>query len=303
MTYPNLPTDDRTLDLLALRAVEGIDAESERMLGGDALCEDFDTAAAVLAIGFMAEAGLESPPASLLGRLESVAGEYTSIDSADSRGPASTTTPSTDHVAGRIEPKPQRGESHGDDAVSGRQGSGPIGAIGLVGWLAAAACLAFAMVTMAPERAPSAAESLALLESRSGIVKTSWLGLDDASLSDSPHQFDVELSGEVIWDEEANEGFMVFEGLAENVPTEYQYQLWIFDADRPTGQLPQHGDGILSQRPVDGGVFDADASGRVIVPIDAKLSVGKAAVFAITVELPGGVVVSDRDIVTLALVE
>ena len=79
--------------------------------------------------------------------------------------------------------------------------------------------------------------------------------------------------------------------------------------DRPTGDLPQFAiegfPDLLTQRPVDGGVFDiaaqAAATGEVIIPIDAKLPVGDARIFAITVEPPGGVVVSDRDIVTVAI--
>jgi anti-sigma-K factor RskA len=75
---------------------------------------------------------------------------------------------------------------------------------------------------------------------------------------------------------------MRFGGVAPNDPTEQQYQLWIFDATRPEAT------------PVDGGVFDIGESGEVIVPINAKLPVREAAAFAITVEQPGGVVVSDR---------
>ena len=108
----------------------------------------------------------------------------------------------------------------------------------------------------------------------------------------------------VVWRQATDTGFMVFTGLAGNDPTELQYQLWIFDAERRIGDLPQFAiDGfpaILTQRPVDGGVFDS-GDGEVIIPIDAKLPVGQAAMFAITVEPPGGVVVSDRDIVTAAL--
>jgi hypothetical protein len=45
-------------------------------------------------------------------------------------------------------------------------------------------------------------------------------------------------------------------------------------------------------------VFDVagtDADGEVCVPIDARLPIGKPTLFAITVEKPGGVVVSKRD--------
>jgi anti-sigma-K factor RskA len=77
---------------------------------------------------------------------------------------------------------------------------------------------------------------------------------------------------------------MVFKGLANNDPTRAQYQLWIFDKTRD------------EKFPVDGGVFDVDSeSGDVIVPIRATLPVNAPMLFAVTLEQPGGVVVSKRD--------
>ena len=78
---------------------------------------------------------------------------------------------------------------------------------------------------------------------------------------------------------------MRFSGLKPNDPDREQYQLWIVDASR--GEP-------LKVPPVDGGVFDAGAGGDVIVPIAPKLPVGKAFAFAVTIEPPGGVVVSDQ---------
>ena len=71
--------------------------------------------------------------------------------------------------------------------------------------------------------------------------------------------------------------------LQHNQPNAEQYQLWIFD-------------GARDQRyPVDGGVFDVtSSSGEQFVRIHAKLRVQVPLVFAVTVEIPGGVVVSDR---------
>ena len=92
--------------------------------------------------------------------------------------------------------------------------------------------------------------------------------------------------GDVVWSQSRQQGFMRFRGLAANDPTVEQYQLWIFDADRDEAY------------PVDGGVFDvaaSDADGEIVVAIDARLPVGKPTLFAITVERPGGVVVSSRE--------
>jgi hypothetical protein len=96
-------------------------------------------------------------------------------------------------------------------------------------------------------------------------------------------------TGDVVWHSGLQRGFMRISGLAPNDPSKEQYQLWIFDEER--------GDTF----PVDGGVFDvgADAQGDVLVPIQAKLAVSKAKLFAITVERPGGVVVSKRERIVL----
>ena len=91
-------------------------------------------------------------------------------------------------------------------------------------------------------------------------------------------------SGDVVWSDARQEGYMRFSNFAANDPTVEQYQLWIFDAERS------------ADYPVDGGVFDIPAgSDEVVVPIRAKLPVNRATLFAITVEKPGGVVVSSRE--------
>jgi len=88
------------------------------------------------------------------------------------------------------------------------------------------------------------------------------------------------VSGEVVWHQDLQQGYMVFENLPVNDPSAEQYQLWIVDG------APTH--------PVDGGVFDVTSSGEVIVPIDPKLEIKNPVAFGVTVEPPGGVVVSDR---------
>ena len=91
------------------------------------------------------------------------------------------------------------------------------------------------------------------------------------------------VSGDVVWDPVTQKGFLHFVGLASNDATVSQYQVWIFDATRD------------QRYPIDGGVFDVPANANeVVIPFDAKLNVSKAAAFAITVEKPGGVVVSSR---------
>jgi len=90
--------------------------------------------------------------------------------------------------------------------------------------------------------------------------------------------------GDVVWSQATQKGFMRFRGLEANDPNVSQYQLWIFDAQRDEAY------------PVDGGVFDvpAQSDGDIVVQIDPRLPVSRATAFAVTVEKPGGVVVSSR---------
>jgi anti-sigma-K factor RskA len=67
-----------------------------------------------------------------------------------------------------------------------------------------------------------------------------------------------------------------------NDPTVEQYQLWIIDPTR-------------DDEPIDGGVFDIASTGEVIVPVQAKLLVNQPTAFAVTIEKPGGVVVSTQE--------
>ena len=124
------------------------------------------------------------------------------------------------------------------------------------------------------------------------LIQWDWISTDDEAVVG-------EVIGDVVWSDALNKGYMRISGLAVNDPSLKQYQLWIFDATNPTGDLPQFGEGLLSQRPIDGGVFNIDTDGEIIIEINAKLLVEQAAAFAITVEPPGGVVVSDRSRVPL----
>lgn len=96
--------------------------------------------------------------------------------------------------------------------------------------------------------------------------------------------------GDVVWHGGSQRGTMRFLDLPANDPAKQQYQLWIVDAKRNAAQ------------PVDGGVFDVPAGEtEVVIPIDPKVVVHDAQAFVVTVEAPGGVVVSDREqIVVLA---
>lgn len=130
------------------------------------------------------------------------------------------------------------------------------------------------------------ADRLELIAEADDVVQVAWAPQEDASLSELDGERTA-LYGDVVWSDAKQSGYMRFRGLRPNDPTVEQYQLWVFDEARS------------AEHPVDGGVFDiaaaaASEDGEVIVPIDAKLPITKATLFAITVERPGGVVVSDR---------
>ena len=128
-----------------------------------------------------------------------------------------------------------------------------------------------------PPAAPTPQERFAALASQPGTMRLDWSATEDPTATGA--------DGAVVWNQRTQEGIMRFSGLATNDPSEFQYQLWIFDGSRD------------DRFPVDGGVFDIPpGSDEVYVPISPKLTVrGEPVLFAVTVEQPGGVVVSDRE--------
>jgi len=88
------------------------------------------------------------------------------------------------------------------------------------------------------------------------------------------------VSGDVIWSDKQQAGYMRLKGLPANDPKKEQYQLWIYEENQG------------EKTPIDGGVFDVAENGEIIIPIDAKLQAKNPKMFAITIEKPGGVVVS-----------
>jgi hypothetical protein len=167
---------------------------------------------------------------------------------------------------------------------------------GAYGWLAAAACLVLAVVAWnrPPPRAPTAhvspspaavpppavpptpAEERAALLAKADSLKVTFGATKDPAAHG--------VSGDVVWDPATQRGFMRLVGLAPNDPSMHQFQLWIFDGGRD------------KRYPVDGGVFDIPANAtEVVLPIRAALPVLAPKAFAVTIEKPGGVVVSGRE--------
>lgn len=162
-----------------------------------------------------------------------------------------------------------------------------------LGWaLAAAACIALAVnvwftrvppqeigskfptPATTPEKLTAQQEYASLIASDPNMIKASW---GAGSMKDLK-----EVGGDVGWSAEKQKGFMLLRGLPVNDPSKQTYQLWIVDKTRD------------AKHPVDGGVFDVPSGGEVVIPIKAKLLTLKPEMFVITVEQPGGVVVSEQ---------
>lgn len=253
---------DRRLELLAERAFFGLSPEDQRELerlgGDDSPVDEIALAAAALDLGLHGQAmAHEALPAHLRQRTLDAMRQA----AAEER----KATPSV--VPGSLERLAANDTPRRD----------------WLGWAVAAAAVAVAAFSWS--RQPNLAQQTPM-ELRSellaaakrdpaSVVELNWTKTEDPAAKDA--------TGKVLWSDKLQRGVMEFRGLAANNPKESQYQLWIFDADRPEAT------------PVDGGVFDIPAGkSEVLVPIDARLPVSKATLFAVSVEKPGGVVVSDR---------
>ncbi len=257
---------ERLFELLASRATEGLSASDSQRL--ESLLEEspqvdaegFDRAAAAVHLALL---GPEMPvPEALKWKLAAASREL---------------------VASRHQVEA--------DAAPRRPADRPTpGRPGAFGWWAAAAALVLALAGWWPRLFTATEKTLD--EGRTARLPVESLARDPATLrvawTATEDATAVEASGEVLWNGERQAGYMRIAGLARDDPKQYQYQLWIFDRARD------------ERFPVDGGVFDMPAEGgEVLVPIDAKVAVGEPYLFAITVERPGGVVVSTRERIAL----
>jgi hypothetical protein len=281
---PHNQPDEAMIDLLIKQVTEGLSPDEQRALdvldseAASGHLRELERAAAAIAVAGSAGAG--PLPAALGQRLVQDAERHF----AEARGAA------------------QSGEP-----VSPRSGVGvrgpPRSRSGAWGWLAAAACLVLAIMAWnrqpapppvaevkppptqvaepppgppVPPAPPTPAEERTELLAKADAVKVTLGATHDPSAAG--------MSGDVVWDQATQRGFVRFAGLAPNDPAVHQYQLWIFDGARD------------KRYPVNGGVFDIPAhSHEVVIPIHAALQVISPKAFAVTVEKPGGVVVSGRE--------
>jgi hypothetical protein len=260
-TRPQGQPDEALVDLLLKQVTEGLSPAEQRALDvldtgvASALQRDLERAAA--AVTLAGSAGQPRLPAALAERLAQQAAEhFASTSKVADLGAARATAAAAE--AARV---PARTQSR---------------AGWYLGWLAAAACLVLAIVGWHRTPPVAPAEERAALLAKSDSLKI--------TLGATKEPAATGMTGDVVWDPVTQRGFLHFAGLAANDPAVHQYQIWIFDAARD------------KRYPVDGGVFDVPANAtEVVIPIRASLMVLKPAAFAVTVEKPGGVVVSGRE--------
>jgi hypothetical protein len=293
-TRPPGQPDEAMVDLLVKQVTEGLSPAEQRALDvmdselASAYLRDLERAAA--AVTLAGSTGGEPLPAALSARIAQHAAEHFAAAerSAQPSGVADLSEART--AAAEQARVPQ--------SLAPSPAPTRVARYGGYGWLAAAACLVLAIfgwerpppavppvaVTPAPvivpppekPAPPTAAEERAALLAKTDSLKIPLGATKDPAAAG--------VTGDVVWDPATQRGFLHFAGLAPNDPAIHQYQIWIFDAGRD------------KRYPVDGGVFDVPANaGEVVIPIRASLMVRKPAAFAVTVEKPGGVVVSGRE--------
>jgi anti-sigma-K factor RskA len=264
----NVNTEEIMLDLLCKKAVYGLDEQEEKQLAelqreagvGDE-SESFERA--VSAIHLASVDSSEEMPASLRNRILAEAERHFE-EAAEPR---------------RAMPAP----------VPTREAGSWFGWLGWAFAAAASIVLALNMFYTRPtetvDRPP--VEQLTPLQMRQRLIDTS----PDLARGNwgAGNVKGVVPSGDIVWSDTNQAGYMRLSGLPVNDPNQSTYQLWIFDETQS------------DKTPIDGGTFNVNSQGEVIIPIDAKLAPRNTTMYAITVEKPGGVVVSNREkIVALA---
>lgn len=172
---------------------------------------------------------------------------------------------------------------------------------GMLGWAVAAAAIAVAgFVWMRTQPPPSPAPNpggTPVAQTAPDGKKLAQLRADllkDAAthtLTWAKGAIETTVEGDVVWNNVKQEGYLRFSRAARNDASKEQYQLWIYDKARADWE----------KLPIDGGVFDLGeasvdpATGDMLVKITPKLRVLEPAKFALSLEKPGGVVVTNGE--------
>lgn len=245
-------------ELLVMRATEGLnETQSNRLIQllsqhnlEDTAEFDLAAAAAANAFGRKNAKALDKPPEALIGKLQTDADRFFA-----------------NHQQNIVQLRPR----------STRPMSWSLG------WATAAALAIVLVATTLVDVgfSPSyKSERERLIADAEGTIIVPWAVPDDPEFAG--------VRGNVVWNSEQQQGYMLLTGMPANDPAASQYQLWLVDPERDT-------------HPVDGGVFDIPTDkSDVVIPINAKLAVNDPTVFAITREQPGGVVVSKGPLLVVA---
>lgn len=256
-------SEERWLDLLVAEATQGLSPEERaeleslrRELPNEVRWDLEKAAAAIDLAGTPQERAGEGPPPELTARLQEQAARHFGFEAAP-----------------RVLPFPAAPRPAAPPLASGRP------------WLAVAASLLAAVLGWAVGRSGERPAPLPPPQSPLELAQAAAAAPEALVWTfKSPGEGDGELIGTVAWNPRSQAGLMRFRGLPANDPSREQYQLWIFDQAQD------------ERYPIDGGVFDVQAGAtEALVPIVAKLRVSRPTLFAVTVEKPGGVVVSSRE--------
>lgn len=310
MTPPRDTLRERLEDLLIERATVGIVDETNE-LEIEALLRkvpdldplEFELAAAAADLAMMGSIGEmnEPMPASVRANVERVLTDAVrnGVFSADAQQKSATGVPGGARVAGdaglRLAVE-QSGQIAGGPGTRQQQasGGGRQGVLASLGWLVAAAAFVIAAIGwlripastdpqgVSPTASAEPSAVLQLVANAPDCARWDWNPWEAKPEGGRSIGEQNDVAGEVAWSTSHQTGVMRFVGLPPNDPEHFQYQLWIIDP--------------AQKHPIDGGVFDVPTVGECLVTIDPKIRVSGVAAFAITLERPGGVVVSDQDV-------
>ena len=272
---------DRLLELLAERALDGLDADQQHELESLLQAQpDFD--------------------AECLDRTAAL------LDRAAAAG---DTEPLPEHLKDRIlanpwleHPAAARGleaPATLKAASSGRSRMRPREAFA---WLAAAACLLLAVFAWytrptpaPPQKSPAVANSeppatpprgdtpapspatLTVAQQREQLLASAPDVLHVQLVSNDSGAVAIKPGGDIVWSSGRQMGYLRLQGLASNDPAQRQYQLWIIGGDASSNEL------------INGGMFFVDRNtGELTVPIHADHFVQLPKMFLVSVEPLGG---------------
>jgi len=274
---------EEVLDLLVKELTEGLTPDEQGTLAAAApeptgdYRRGFERTAAAISLA-AATVDREPLPAPLRERLERAAEAFVAANMGVPAAPPAA------HAAAHA------ANDGGRDPV---RAAAALGRAPAAGWWAAAACLVLALFAwlrppqtiftpaLTVQREPPQPELTAEMRRAALLARVDTLKIPLGATKDPAA---AGVTGDIVWDSQAQRGYLRLVGLRYNDPSTQQYQMWIFDGDRD----PRY--------PVDGGVFNAPRDGQaVVIPIHNAIPVHSLKAFAVTVERAGGVVVSARE--------